>query len=129
MPKMKKSVTGTNILWQIFTYAILLLVILVAIFPAIWMLSTSIKLPTEQYDIPPQIIPDTPTMENYITVLTNTKMFDAFINSLMVTVAVVAVTLFISVLAGYGLSRYRFKGHGLLKIGLLFGQMIPSAVS
>ncbi len=128
MPKMKKSVTGTNILWQILTYAILLLVILVAVFPAIWMLSTSIKLPTEQYDIPPQIIPDTPALSNYVTVLTNTKMFDAFVNSLIITLSVVGITLFISVLAGYGLSRYRFRGHGFLKVGLLFGQMIPSVV-
>lgn len=53
MAKMKKSVTGTSPIWQVCTYAVLLLVVLVAVFPAIWMLSTSIKLPTEQYDIPP----------------------------------------------------------------------------
>lgn len=128
MVKMKKSVTKTNIVWQICTYAILLLVVLAAVFPAIWMLSTSIKLPTEQYDIPPQIIPDTPTFGNYINVLTNSKMFDAFVNSVIITVSVVVITLFISILAGYGLSRYKFKGHGVLKIGLLFGQMIPSVV-
>ena len=128
MAKMKKSVTGTSPVWQVCTYAVLLLVVLVAVFPAIWMLSTSIKLPTEQYDIPPQIIPDTPTISNYVNVLTNSKMYLAFINSVIITACVVAVTLFISILAGYGLSRYKFKGHGGLKIALLFGQMIPSVV-
>ena len=128
MAKMKKSVTGTSPIWQVCTYAVLLLVVLVAVFPAIWMLSTSIKLPTEQYDIPPQIIPDTPTISNYVNVLTNSKMYLAFINSVIITACVVAVTLFISILAGYGLSRYKFKGHGILKIALLFGQMIPSVV-
>ena len=128
MAKMKKSVTGTSPIWQVCTYAVLLLVVLVAVFPAIWMLSTSIKLPTEQYDIPPQIIPDTPTISNYVNVLTNSKMYQAFVNSVIITVCVVAVTLFISILAGYGLSRYKFKGHGVLKIALLFGQMIPSVV-
>ena len=128
MAKMKKSVTGTSPIWQVCTYAVLLLVVLVAVFPAIWMLSTSIKLPTEQYDIPPQIIPDTPTISNYVNVLTNSKMYQAFVNSVIITVCVVAVTLFISILAGYGLSRYKFKGHVVLKIALLFGQMIPSVV-
>jgi len=128
MVKLKKSVTRTNIVWQICTYAILFLVILAAVFPAIWMLSTSIKLPTEQYDIPPQIIPDTPTLGNYINVLTNSKMFDAFVNRIIITVSVVVITLLISILAGYGLSRYKFRGHGVLKIALLFGQMIPSVV-
>lgn len=128
MLKMKKRVTDVNILWKLCTYGILLLVMTVAVFPAIWMLSTSIKLPTEQYDIPPQIIPDTPTFQNYMNVLTNSKMFDAFINSVIVTVCVVTITLFISIMAGYGMSRYKFRGHGLLKIALLFGQMIPSVV-
>ena len=128
MAKMKKSVTGTSPVWQVCTYAVLLLVVLVAVFPAIWMLSTSIKLPTEQYNIPPQIIPDTPTISNYVNVLTNSKMYLAFINSVIITACVVAVTLFISILAGYGLSRYKFKGNGVLKIALLFGQMIPSVV-
>lgn len=126
--KMNKSTEKTNVVWQICSYAILLLVILVAVAPAVWMLSTSIKLPTEQYDIPPQIIPDTPSLDNFINVLTNSKMFDAFINSVIITVCVVAATLLISILAGYGLSRYKFRGHGVLKIGLLFGQMIPSVV-
>lgn len=128
MMKLKKSVTAENPLWKALTYAILLFVVAIAIFPAIWMLSTSIKLPTEQYDIPPQIIPDMPTISNYANVLTNSKMFDAFVNSVIITISVVAVTLFVSILAGYGLSRYKFKGHGALKIALLFGQMIPSVV-
>lgn len=128
MLKTKKNVTDVNILWKIATYVILLSTVVVAVFPAIWMLSTSIKLPIEQYDIPPQIIPDMPTLENYVNVLTNSKMFDAFINSVIITVSVVCVTLLISVMAGYGMSRYRFRGHGALKIALLFGQMIPGVV-
>ena len=128
MLRTKKTVTGASAVWKICTYGILLLVVVVAVFPAIWMLSTSIKLPTEQYDIPPQIIPDQPTLANYQNVLGNSKMFDAFLNSVIITVCVVGVTLFISILAGYGLSRYKFKGSGVLKIMLLFGQMIPGVV-
>lgn len=128
MPVKKKTVTDVNPLWKLGTYGILLLVIAVAVFPAIWMLSTAIKLPTEQYHIPPQIIPDTPTFDNFRNVLTNSKMFDAFVNSTIITVSVVAVTLIISILAGYGLARYKFKGSGLFKIALLFGQMIPGVV-
>ena len=91
-------------------------------------MSTSIKKPTELYDIPPEIITDTPTLQNYVNVFSNSKMFDAFVNSVIITVCVVVITLFISVMAGYGMSRYKFKGHGVLKIALLFGQMIPSVV-
>lgn len=42
--------------------------------------------------------------------------------------SVVGLTLLLSILAGYGLSRYRFKGSGLVQTLLLFGQMVPGVV-
>lgn len=123
-----KRLFGKNYLWQGTTYLILLVMITIAIFPAIWMLSTSIKDVTELYDIPPEIIPDAPTFQNYVNVLHNAKMYQAFFNSVLITVSVVALTLFISVLAGYGFARFKFKGSGVLKVGLLFGQMVPGVV-
>lgn len=124
----KKSFFAQNYLWQGTTYLILLSAIFIAIFPAIWMLSTAIKNVTELYDIPPEIIPDAPTMSNFINVLGNSKMYQAFFNSVIITVCVVGLTLILSVLAGYGLARFRFKGSGVLKVGLLFGQMVPGVV-
>lgn len=123
-----KHLHSKNIPWQIATYVILLLMIVIAVFPAVWMLSTSIKNPTELFDNPPEIIPDEPTLANYASVLQNTKMYQAFFNSVIITASVVFLTLVLSVLAGYGFARYRFRGSGMLKVGLLFGQMIPSVV-
>lgn len=123
-----KSLFGKNYVWQAITYVILFLVIVIAVFPAIWMLSTSIKDVTELYDMPPEIIPDYPTLQNYMNVLQNSKMYQAFFNSVLVTVCVVMLTLLISVLAGYGFARFNFKGAGALKVALLFGQMVPGVV-
>lgn len=124
----KKSLQKKNTLWVIATYVILLVMIVIAIFPGIWMLSTSIKAPTELYDNPPEIIPDGPTLANYASVLQNKKMYQAFGNSVIITASVVTLTLVLSVLAGYGFARFKFKGSGILKVGLLFGQMIPGVV-
>ncbi len=117
-----------NYVWQTITYMILAVAIFVSTFPAIWMLSTSIKSITELYDTPPEIIPDMPTLANYVSVLQNEKMYYAFFNSVIVTACVVSLTLLLSVLAGYGLARYTFKGSKAIKVGLLFGQMIPGVV-
>lgn len=114
--------------WQVFTYLILLLMIVVSVFPAVWMLSTAIKKITELYNIPPVIIPSEPTLQNFVNVLQNSKMYTAFFNSIVITACVVVLTLLLSVLAGYGLSRFKFKGSSLLKVGLLFGQMVPGVV-
>ena len=120
--------TKRDLAVNILIYAILLLMIVVAVFPAIWMISTSIKDVTELFDMPPEIIPDHPTFGNYLKVLGNSKMFRAFFNSAFITACVVLLTLFFSVLAGYGLARYQVKGHGLMKVALLFGQMVPGVV-
>ena len=125
---MKNKLYARNYVWEVLTYVIIAVMIVIAVFPAIWMLSTSIKNVTELYVIPPQIIPDNPTFANYMNVLGNPKMYMAFFNSAFITVCVVALTLFISVLAGYGFARFKFKGSGVLKVGLLFGQMVPGVV-
>lgn len=117
-----------NSVVKILTYIILAFMILIAVFPAVWMLSTSIKDVTELYDMPPELIPDRPTFGNYLNVLGQSKMYTAFFNSVIITACVVGMTLLLSILAGYGLSRYRFKGSGLVQTLLLFGQMVPGVV-
>lgn len=125
---MDSKSNGKNYIWQTVTYVILLVMIAVSVFPAIWMLSTSIKSVTELYTIPPVVIPTSPTANNYIKVLQDSKMYMAFFNSVVITISVVLLTLLLSVLAGYGLARFQFKGSGILKVGLLFGQMVPGVV-
>lgn len=113
---------------KIITYVLLILVIFIAIFPAIWMLSTSIKPVTELYDNPPEIIPDGPTLANYANVLSRSVMLQSFGNSVVITAAVVVLTLLLTSLAGYGLARYTFRGSKTLSLAFLFGQMVPSVV-
>jgi ABC-type glycerol-3-phosphate transport system permease component len=118
------------LVWQILTYAILVLFIFIALLPCAWMLSTSIKDTTELYDLPPEIIPDNPgpTIKNYVTVLNAQRIYWAAINSIIVTASVMALTLLLTTIAGYGLARHSFKGARVLKLGLLIGQMIPGVV-
>lgn len=115
-------------IWKATTYLILAVMAAIAIFPAIWMVSTSIKNTTELFDMPPEIIPDAPTFINYFNVLSTSKMYTAFFNSVLITVSVVILTLTFSALASYGLCFYKIKGAGAFQIAMLFGQMIPGVV-
>lgn len=124
----KKGPLGIHYTWQVITYLILLVMIVISVFPAVWMLSTAVKNVTELYSIPPLIIPKDPTAGNFVKILHNSSMYMAFLNSTIITVSVMILTLFLSVLAGYGLARFKFKGSGIVKIGLLFGQMVPGVV-
>ena len=88
--KKKTGLAEKGKAWRIATYVLLLFMILIAVFPAIWMLSTAIKSPVELYDMPPEIIPDEPTLGNFVSVLQNSKMYRAFFNSVVITISVVA---------------------------------------
>ena len=78
--KKKTGLAEKGKAWRIATYVLLLFMILIAVFPAIWMLSTAIKSPVELYDMPPEIIPDEPTLGNFVSVLQNSKMYRASVS-------------------------------------------------
>jgi len=110
------------------SYLILLVMIVFSVFPALWMFITSLKTPAENFTTPPKLIVEHPTFANYTRVLFDSQIPRAFLNSVVVTVCATALTLVVAILAGYGFSRYRFKGSRVLSSGLLYGQMMPGVV-
>ena len=95
--------------------------------PLYWTIVTSLKGKTEIYGTPPTLIPQAPTLENYIKILTleNGIYKDYFVNSIVATAITIFVTVVISVLAGYGLSKLELKGRGIMMACILATIMIP----
>ncbi|NHN31494.1 carbohydrate ABC transporter permease [Paenibacillus agricola] len=122
--KHKKSNVGKAIL----SYLFLIGLIIFGLFPALWMFVTSIKPMNENFTVPPSIMVQNPTWTNYHKVIFESGIPRAFLNSIVVTGSATLLTLFIAILAGYGFSRYKFKGSKKLSSGLLYGQMMPGVV-
>lgn len=101
---------------------------LAALFPAVWMVLSSIKPASELFISPPRFFTDNPTFSNFARVLFETSIPRSFLNSLMVALAATVFTLVVSLLAGFGFSRFEFKGSRTLSASLLFGQMMPAIV-
>lgn len=59
-----------NRTWQtIWTYGLLSAIAILMLFPLLWLLSTSLKSPTENiFQFPPQFLPSQPTFNNFIRV-------------------------------------------------------------
>lgn len=109
-------------------YAILLAAVTMALFPAVWMMISSIKNPSEIFKLPPTFIVQQPTFENYHRVLFETNVPRAFLNSLLISSVTTALNILIGSLAAYGFARFVFPGDKALSTVLLFGQMIPAVV-
>jgi ABC-type glycerol-3-phosphate transport system permease component len=82
----------------------------VGAFPLFWMLSTSLKPSAEIFATPPRLIPAHPTLENFVRLFGETAFVTFFQNSALVSLATVALTLSVSALGAYGLTRFSFAG-------------------
>ena len=96
--------------------------------PLLWVLSLSIRTPQEVYITSLQLIPKTPTLENYTEVLYTAQFSVYLINSLKLAVAGSVGALVVSAPAAYAFSRLSFRGNNTLLIGVLALQMISPLV-
>lgn len=108
-------------------YAACLIISLLTVGPFLWMLSTSLKLPSEAVVLPPQWIPSPATLENYKGLFTNPILpFVKFVfNSVYIAILVVAGRLIVCALGAYGFARLTFPGRDLAFAMLLGSLMIP----
>src|SRR5262249_56607517 len=72
------------------------LLALVAGFPLLWMLSTSLKPSDAVFATPPRLVPAAATLTNFSRLLTETRFAAYFENSVIVSLATVLLTLGVS---------------------------------
>ena len=110
------------------TYGFLLLVSFYAIFPFIWMVSTSLKTEAEAFRVPPTWIPLKPTLDAYISMWVKKNFGLYFLNSTIISLFTAVLSTFFGALAGYGFSRFFFKGRKFLIGFFLATQMLPGVL-
>jgi len=118
-----------KILEKAVVYMILILGSVIMIFPFIWTVSTSFKNQYEVFDFPPKLIPEHPTIENYVQALTIVPIGRWFINSFIVASATTIFVIVVASLAGYVFGRKNFRGKDILLYMFLMTLMIPSMVT
>jgi multiple sugar transport system permease protein len=121
--KQKKSVKIT--IKQVLFFACILFLLLITLTPILWLILTSLKHETAVFADPPQWIPNNITLSNYTIALQQYHIGRQFINSIVVSLAVVILNLIIGTPAGYAFARYKFRGDNAFFIILLLVRMIP----
>ncbi len=98
------------------------------ILPFFWMVSNSFKTLKEIYTWPPNFIPSSFVWQNYVEAW-NAAPFDTFyLNSILVSVAVVIGQLLTASLAGYSFARLRYPGRNIIFLLYLSTMMVPFTV-
>jgi arabinogalactan oligomer / maltooligosaccharide transport system permease protein len=119
----KRRSTGASVL----LHATLLGAVAIAIFPVLWILASSFK-PANRILASEIKFIDSPTLENYVNVLTKTDFPTWFVNSVITAGFTMLFGVFMAASAGYALSRFNFPGRRSLMWTFLITQMFPVAI-
>ena len=98
-----------------------------SLFPLLWALVTSLKRPQDTVAYPPRWIPDPLTFQNYVEVLTRTSIPWQILNTMLAASLAAVIVVAASSLAGYGFSRFDFRGKDFLLLSLLGCVMVSGA--
>ena len=111
-------------------YTVLTLLSIIWILPILWLILVSFRAEPGAYTA--YIFPKTYTLNNYILLFTDTKLFDYprwFMNTFIVAIITCAVSSIIVLLTSYALSRLRFKlRKPMMNVALVLG-MFPGFMS
>jgi putative chitobiose transport system permease protein len=108
------------------TYGLLLAIAFVMLLPLLWLVSTSLKAPTEDiFQYPPQLLPQQPTLENYAQVWQLAPFGRYLLNSTVVAVLTVSLNLLFCSLAAYPLARLSFRGRDWILTAIIATILIP----
>ena len=113
---------------QVWVHLLIWLFVLFAIFPVLQIVSVSLRPGNQLYTTDLGLIPDDATLDAYRIMLTEKPFLLWLRNSVLVALATALVGVALASLAGYALSRYRFRGHGGALQGILMTQMFPATM-
>jgi N,N'-diacetylchitobiose transport system permease protein len=102
-----------------------LLVFVVMMFPIYWMVSTAFKPGKEILALTPVWIPLRPTLDNFRTAMNVPYFWNDVVNSVVVVVTVVVLSIALAFLAAVSVARFGFKGRTAFIVMIIGVQMVP----
>lgn len=102
-----------------------LVIVANGVVPALWILLTSMKTETELMRVPITLLPDTPTIANYIRVFVDQPMLTFLANSFAVAGLSTLLCVFVSSLAAYAIVRLALPMGTLILSGIVLISMFP----
>jgi ABC-type glycerol-3-phosphate transport system permease component len=119
---------------QIKFYAVLIPLAAFMALPIVYIINHAFKPLGELFAFPPKFFAVNPTIDNFTklaqTTQTSTVALSRYLfNTLLVTLAVVLLTVFVGTMAGFALSKLKFKGKAMIfEINTLSMMFVPAAV-
>ena len=114
-----------RVAWMIFRMVLLVGISYVVLFPFISKIAGSFMSPEDFVDVTVRLIPKNFTLDIYKAVLFELDYWEAFTNTLIISLICALLQTFICCLIGYGLAKFRFKGNSLIMMLVILTMIVP----
>lgn len=105
-------------------YFLLTLGVGIMLFPFLWMVATSFKLPQDVYNL--RLIPETITFDNYAAIFKKAPFAQWIKNTLIISLIATSTVLIFDTAAGYVLAKFSFVGKQLIFLLIISTLMVPT---
>ena len=114
---------------QVMLHIVMIIISVLLIFPVIWMVSSSLKLPTDLFSNDIKVIPNPVSFDSYRTVLHEYAFTTWFTNSFVTTAGIFVLQILVSLTAAFALGYYRTRWNQTMFYFLLLTMVIPFQVT
>lgn len=109
--------------------ALIIMYLFAMFFPFLWIFITSFKTSGEIFGTGAfRLIPENPTIQNFVTVIVEKGILDAIKTSLIVSISTTIYIVLVATFAAYAISRFDFKGKNVLLGLILAVSMFPQMI-
>ena len=123
MKKKKTTIPG------IIKWVIALILVVMQVYPFFYVFTSSFKSLDDFRQLPAYALPSKWVLTNFINVFTKSHMLTYFKNSIIVLIGVLIPLLLFALMAGFALSKIKFKGRKFVLNYFLLGLMLPMQVA
>lgn len=123
------NTSGSQQRWfNLLVLVVLCVGLAIAVSPMLYMIATAFKGEAYVQEVPPRLLPENPTLENFQIAFTSRNFGRAFLNSAVVAVSTAIIVTLLASMMAYAFARFDFYGKKVLFAVLLAMLMIPGVV-
>jgi multiple sugar transport system permease protein len=114
-----------KVVWYIFRLVLLIGISYVVLYPFFTKIAGSFMSPEDFVDVTVRLIPKNFTLDIYKAVLTELKYFQAFRNTLIISLSCGILQTFVCCTIAYGLAKFHFRGNKLIMLLVILTMIVP----
>jgi len=116
---------SSNIFTLSLKYLFILIVVIITLYPFLWISISSFKSNREIFTTPSSL-PKHPSLRGYEVAFNVSPLGKYYLNSILITSLTTVITIFLTTMSGYALARFNFRSRNLIIIIFSSALLVPT---